>query len=308
MAPQLHRVLVTGLSGFVGQHILKMQQDLLSEYSVTVIADDPTCDLCNKELVEARVAEADPDWVIHLAAQSKVPLAFQDPESTLQVNVFGTLNLLQALDKYKFCGRMLYVSSGDVYGATPENQLPISETQCPKPGNPYAVSKVAAEALCMQWGLKADYDILVARPFNHIGPNQHTDFVVPSIAKQLVAMNDPAEIMVGDIDVTRDFLDVRDVIHAYFSLLARGNSQKVYNVSSGSERKIRELADILVRLSGKQASFIRDQSRLRPVDQKRVCGSAEALRQDTGWVPRYSLERTLRDIIQSFQNTTSQSV
>lgn len=305
MSNQTRTVLVTGLSGFVGHHMVQMQHELSSEYGVTLIADDPSCDLCDQRLVEQRVAAANPDWVIHLAAQSNVPLAFQDPEATLRVNVLGTLHLLQALDKQRFSGRMLYVSSGDVYGATSENQLPIVETQLPHPGNPYAVSKVSAEALCMQWGLNASYDILVARPFNHIGPNQRPDFVVPSIAAQIAAASNSAEVMVGDIDVTRDFLDVRDVIYAYFSLLKSGKDHTVYNVCSGTERKIRDLAEALVQLSGKKVTLVQDPARLRPVDQRRVCGSATRLQSDTGWAPRFSLERTLQDVLQSFQKTTS---
>ena len=304
MSAEFRRVLVTGLSGFVGQQMLRLQDTLASEYAISIIPDEPLLELCDIESVKLRVAETEPDWVIHLAAQSNVPQAFANPEETLRVNVLGTLHLLQALDVHQFKGRLLYVSSGDVYGATPEALLPIAETQLPNPGNPYAVSKLAAEALCLQWGLSAAYDILVARPFNHIGPGQRPDFVVPSIAQQIAEAADEANVMVGDIDVTRDFLDVRDVIHAYCSLLAKGKSGTLYNVCSGQERMVRDLALKLVELAGKTVNLVQDPARLRKADQRRVCGDNTRITQDTGWQPRYALDQTLSDILQSFSTSS----
>lgn len=300
MSADLRRVLVTGLSGFVGQHMLHLQDMLASEYDVTIIPDEPLFELSDLQSVERRVNDAAPDWVIHLAAQSNVPQAFANPEETLRINVLGTLHLLQALDAHQFKGRLLYVSSGDVYGATPEASLPIGEEQLPNPGNPYAVSKLAAEALCLQWSLRANYDVVVARPFNHIGSGQRPDFVVPSIARQIAKAEIEADVMVGDIDVTRDFLDVRDVIHAYFCLLNKGKAATIYNVCSGQERKVRDLAIMLAELSSKNVQLVQDPARMRPADQRRVCGDNARITHDTGWQPRYALDRTLAEILQSF--------
>lgn len=298
------RVLVTGLSGFVGAHILQMREQILREYNAEILTTAQQFDLRNQVEVARFVADTNPDDVIHLAGQSNIPAAFKDPEQTLQINVIGTLHLLQALDQHGFHGRLLYVSSGDVYGAVNVASLPMSEKQLPRPGNPYAVSKLAAEALCLQWSVKSDYDILVARPFNHIGPGQSADFVVPSIAKQIAESHSPVQVSVGDIDVTRDFLDVRDVIHAYFSLLKKGKSGHIYNVCSGKERRIRDLALEIAALSGKQVSFVEDPTRIRPIDHRRVCGASTLIMQDTGWTPRFGLEQTLQDILQSFQHRT----
>lgn len=308
MSAELRRVLVTGLSGFVGQHMLRMQDLLASEFGINIVPDEPLFELCDLPSVERRVTETAPDWVIHLAAQSNVPQAFKNPAETLRINVLGTLHLLQALDKHQFKGRLLYVSSGDVYGATPEGNLPICETQLPKPGNPYAVSKLAAEALCLQWSLGAAYDVVIARPFNHIGTGQRPDFVVPSIAKQIAELfstsGGEANILVGDIDVTRDFLDVRDVIHAYFNLLSKGKSGTIYNVCSGQECIVRDLVLKLVALSGKNVELVKDPERFRPADQRRVCGDNVRIIQDTGWRPRYNLDQTLSDILQSFSTSS----
>src|SRR5690606_19227156 len=177
-------------------------------------------DLVHPETLEAWCSDP-PDAVIHLAGQTFVPESFRDPSRTIQVNLLGTLNLLQALKRGGFNGTFLFVSSGDVYGQVAESALPISEELAPKPRNPYAVSKVAAELLCQQWGYAEGWRVLVARPFNHIGPGQAADFVVPSMARQMVgraAGERRVTLEVGDIDVTRDFLDVRDVVSAYFAL------------------------------------------------------------------------------------------
>lgn len=301
MTSALRRVLVTGLSGFVGGHISRMQRELAESFQCEILPDQ-TFDLCDQGSVDRLIADAKPDWVIHLAAQSNVPEAFDNPEKTLNINLLGTLHLLQALDKSNFKGRLLYVSSGDVYGVTPQDQLPILETQIPKPGNPYAVSKIAAEALCLQWCLKSPYEVMVARPFNHIGPGQRPDFVVASIAQQIAAGGETPVVAVGDIDVTRDFLDVRDVIYAYFELLTNGHTRKIYNVCSGQERLVRDLADWLACLSAKQVTLTQDAARFRPADQRRVCGSNARISKDTNWQPRYSLNQTLQDILNSFEN------
>lgn len=297
-----YRVLVTGLSGFVGGCILKMSDQIRSEYNAEIIVAEDFIDLRNSLETELWISQVSPDWVIHLAAQSNVPASFLDPEETLQVNLIGTLHLLQALDKHKFNGKLLYVSSGDVYGLTAEELLPINECHPAKPANPYAVSKLAAETLCLQWGITSSFDVIVARPFNHIGPGQRPDFVVPSMAKQIIDSDQyPICVMVGDVDITRDFLDVRDVVHAYFKLLSSGNRGTVYNVCSGKERLVRDIAQSMATLSGKTIELIRDSARFRVADQRRVCGSNDRICADTGWQPRYTLDETLQDVLQSFR-------
>jgi GDP-4-dehydro-6-deoxy-D-mannose reductase len=199
------------------------------------------------------VDAAAPDAVLHLAAISNVPESFRKPEATLAVNLLGTLHLLQALQRRGFAGPMVFVSTGDVYGLVPEAELPIAETRQPAPRNPYAVSKVAAEALCWQWTVTEGMDIRLARPFNHIGPGQSDAFVIASLARQIAAIRagrrDPF-VDVGDIDVTRDFTDVRDVVRAYLLLLLRGAPGETYNICSGEERSIRELLFRMAGLAG----------------------------------------------------------
>jgi GDP-4-dehydro-6-deoxy-D-mannose reductase len=244
--------------------------------------------------------QARPDAVIHLAGQTFIPEAFRDPGHTLDVNLKGTLNLLQALQRCGFNGTFLYVSSGDVYGKVSPELLPITEQQPVRPQNPYAVSKAAAELLCYQWSCSTPWRILVARPFNHIGAGQREDFVISSVARQLARIRlglQEARILVGDVDVSRDFLDVEDVISAYLALLENGHNGEIYNVCSGKEYLIRDLIASMLYLSEVDAVIEQDPARLRPSDLRRVKGSNEKIEQATAWTPRIPMQQTLLNVL-----------
>lgn len=245
-----------------------------------------------------------PDAVVHLAGQTFVPEAFRDPARTLDINVFGTLNLLQALKARGFTGTFLYVSSGDVYGQVGESALPITEQQPPCPRNPYAVSKLSAEFLSLQWGLSEHWPVLVARPFNHIGTGQKDSFVIASAARQINRIKQglqAPQLEVGDIDVTRDFLDVGDVISAYFALLEKGQPGQVYNICSGREQSIRSLIEQLADLAEVQMQLVQDPARMRRADQRRVCGSHAKLANTTGWSPAITTQQSLRAILSDWE-------
>jgi GDP-4-dehydro-6-deoxy-D-mannose reductase len=287
-------VLVTGLTGFVGSHFAQLTRAVdLAEHGRWV-------DLRDSERVRAAVQSIAPQAVLHLAAQSSVPASVEDPRQTYEINFLGTLNLLQALRDARFQGTMLYVGSADVYGAVPETQLPITE-QCPaRPLNPYAVSKVAAEALCYQWSRSSEFKIVVARPFNHIGPRQSTQFAVSDFARQIVAARKgkaPRRLRIGDIDTTRDFTDVRDIVRAYLALLRSGRNGEAYNVCSGTERRLRDIIGALCGICGIEVEVEVAAERLRPSEQRRMRGSFDKLRADTGWAPVIPFESTLRDIV-----------
>jgi GDP-4-dehydro-6-deoxy-D-mannose reductase len=241
-----------------------------------------------------------PEWVVHLAAQSHVPHSWTDPAATLQVNVCGTANLLNALTGSGFKGRLLYVSSADVYGAVPERGLPVGEEAAVSPRSPYASSKVAAEVLCRQWARTRGLDVVIARPFNHTGPRQRTEFVLPGFARELAAIKlqrQAPRVGVGDLDVTRDFLDVQDVARAYVALLSKGRSGETYNVCSGREVHLGDALQRMVSLAGVAASIEVDPAKLRPAEQRRMCGSHAKITADTGWTPRIALDDTLRQIL-----------
>ena len=288
------KLLITGGSGFVGTTFRN------TVACTNLLRNGSEVDLTDLEAVKAAVDAAAPDRVLHLAAQSSVPLSFQDPIGTMKVNFFGTLNLLLALRSLGFKGRFLFVGSGEIYGNVPSERLPIAEVQPIRPRNPYAVSKAAAEALCFQWSQTEAFDVLMTRSFNHIGPGQSECFVVANFAKQVAEIKCGRRehvIRVGDIDVSRDFLDVRDVVQAYLALLEHGENGEAYNVCSGVELSIHWILERLIQLADVKAAIVPDPDRFRPAEQRRVVGDATKLRQRTTWSPQIDIEESLQTIL-----------
>jgi GDP-4-dehydro-6-deoxy-D-mannose reductase len=176
--------------------------------------------------------------------------------------------------------------------------MPLAESAPLQPENPYAASKVAAETYAAVWWRLYGLDVVIARPFNHIGPGQDARFVVPSFARQLaeIAAGAPPLLSVGNLDAQRDFLDVRDVAGAYVALLANGRAGGVYNVCSGRAVAIREVLRQLITIARVPVEVRDDPERLRPSDIPVLRGDASALRAETGWSPAFSLAASLRDI------------
>lgn len=287
-------VLVTGLTGFVGSHFARQMP------VVDLAQGASRVDLRDLERVRRAVKSIAPTAVLHLAAQSVVPSSVDDPRQTYDVNFMGTLNLLEALRDARFEGRMLYVGSAEVYGTVSEDDLPITERCPPRPLNPYAVSKAAAEALCYQWSQISPFEIVIVRPFNHIGPRQRECFAVASFARQIAAHRAGragGPLAVGDIDTTRDFTDVRDIVRAYASLLISGRNGEAYNVCSGVERSLRDVIHAMLDASGVDMEIAVDPQRLRTVEQRRMAGSFAKLQADTGWHPEIAFEQTLTDTL-----------
>ena len=296
----MKNLLVTGQSGFVGRHL----QQLLASSSCWNLIPNGQLELCKPASLDETLQPICPDAIIHLAGQTFVPEAFRDPQRTLEVNLIGTLNLLQALKRRGFSGTFLYVSSGDIYGQVADDSLPISESLAPQPRNPYAVSKVAAELLCLQWSYVEPWRIMVARPFNHIGTGQGEAFVIPSMARQLIRVRQGLQLPrleVGDVDVTRDFLDVRDVLQAFLALLERGRSGEIYNVCSGIELRVRDMITQMAELAGVDVELVQDAARMRRAEQRRVVGCADKLQQETGWKPGVSITETLQSVLSDWE-------
>lgn len=297
--PERLRLLVTGMSGFVGGHVAEAISRGVFGNNVELIRTPPLWDLRDSEAVRSWVVDSKPDAVIHLAAQSFVPRSFEVPGETFDINLGGTLNLLQALSAADFGGRLLYASSGDIYGRVPPNEMPVNELRIPEPRSPYAVSKWAAEQLCLQWHRSEGLDVIVARPFNHVGPGQDRRFAVPSMAAQIMGCLEGRQdaVRVGNIDVTRDFTDVRDVVRAYASLLSRGRGGQTYVVGSGVERSLRSIFEGMCRIAGVDPPLITDPTRVRSAEQTRMCADPSRLRADTGWEPVIPFDRTLSEIL-----------
>ena len=295
------KLFITGAQGFVGSHAQLAVADPDWQSIFELVCVDTTFDITDRPSLNNVVCQAQPDMVIHLAAQSHVPTSFTDPDTTYQVNFLGTLNLLQALAANNFSGRLLFIGSADTYGLVPETDLPVCEAQPLRPRNPYAVSKVAAEALCYQWSQTGSFEIIMARPFNHIGSGQGENFAVSSFAKQVAEISlglHAPEIQVGDLNVTRDFTDVRDIVDAYLKLLLKGKSGEIYNVGSGQEHKMSEILASLIRIAGISAKVNINAERFRPAEQRRSICDASKLRLQTGWQPSRQINETLQEILQ----------
>lgn len=293
---RVKRVLVTGASGFVGRHFCRHTETMPQWRAVPAPEE---LDLRDATSVANFLAAAAPlDVVLHLAAQSNVPQSFVDPEATYDVNFLGTLRLLRGLKAHGFHGRFIYVGTADAYGLVPEDELPVGEERPLRPRNPYAVSKAAAEALVYQWTQSEGLNAVLVRPFNHIGPGQDERFAVGAFARQFAEMalgRRPPRLEVGDLNVTRDFTDVRDVARAYSELLTRGTPGSVYNIGSGSETRLRDIVGTLGALAGIEAEIVVDTVRLRPAEQRRMVADTTRIRRDLDWQPHYRLEQTLED-------------
>ncbi|WP_277060925.1 GDP-mannose 4,6-dehydratase [Rivihabitans pingtungensis] len=292
------RVFLTGGAGFVAT---RMVEHLAGSAWQTHAS---STDILDGEALQAELRQCQPDIVLHLAAQSHVPTSFREPELTARVNFDGTRSLLTALDQSGFAGALVFVGSGDMYGLAPETSLPIRETQALRPRNPYAASKVAAEAWCMQHSLHCGYRIVMARAFNHIGRGQSAQFVLPAMAEQLVAIERgqrPPVLEAGDLDVTRDFTNVSDVLDAYLALAEKGAGGEVYNVCSGVEYRVRDLVEQMIALTGLPVAITHDPARFRRAEQARVVGDNRKLCADTGWAPRVSMADSLREILDDWR-------
>ncbi|TFG72936.1 MAG: SDR family oxidoreductase [Anaerolineales bacterium] len=317
-----NRVLITGATGFVGTHLRKY----LLHYTDWVIygtsfPDPPPesglssreifiqLDLRNQQKTQAYVADVNPAFIIHLAAQSHVPTAYKDPWGTLQNNIQGQLNLLEACVKLGIKPRTLIIGSSEEYGRANTDDLPLTEDHPLRPENPYSVSKVAQDMLGYQYFRSYDLPIIRLRPFNHIGPGQSSHFVLPAFASQIArieAQQVEPVIRVGNLTPARDFTDVRDVVRAYHLALLNGKSGEVYNIASGRAYSMQYLVDQLLSHTDRMIEVAVDSSRFRPADTPIVYGSAAYLKQHTGWVPEITIESTIFDVLNEWRSIVFQ--
>ncbi len=317
MAGRERSVLITGANGFVGCHLTRLlRTKKLALHGAVFGAENEdaikelltprrrhTCDLRIRKQVRKLVGEVKPDIVFHLAAQSHVPTSWRDPEMTFRVNVLGTLALLEALTDLAPEATVVLISSGDIYEIT---SVDTTEETPYRPRNPYALSKLAADLLGEYRFLSDGLKVIGLRPFNHVGPGQSPMFVLPSFARQVAlieaGLQEPT-LKVGNLDVERDFTDVRDMVRAYWLAARRCTPGECYNVASQKATSIRAALETLLRLSRTRTARNRiavevDPTLYRPTENVRQCGDSAKFREATGWAPRIPIERTLRDILQ----------
>jgi GDP-4-dehydro-6-deoxy-D-mannose reductase len=294
------RVLVTGADGFVGTHLvhaLRARGDLVEACGGP--GRPSAMEITDPAAVLHRINSFAPEGIVHLAGISSVAWSHQHPEQTHRVNVGGTANLLEAVRKAAPNARVLLVGSGEEYGRLRQGAAAV-ETQPLSPLSPYAASKAEAEFLGRQAASSQGLRVVLLRPFNHLGRGQSSQFVMPSLARQLVAVargEAPAVVQVGDLTPVRDFSHVEDVVDAYLLLLARGVSGEIYNVCSGQGLSIREALDTLQALLGTHAEIRVDSTRLRPVEIPWLVGHPGKLER-LGWIRRRQVREALRDVLE----------
>lgn len=291
------RLLVLGLTGFAGKHLATF---LSSQHhtGISLVGGQYRCDLRDMDSIRSLISEANPDWILNLAAQASAAEALKNPLATYDINIMGVARLLETLKSLRYSGRLLFVSSSEVYGALTQAQLPVRETEIPYPRNPYAASKLAGEALCHE-GVASGLNIVIARPFNHIGPGQDRRFAVGSFAREVASFKmgaRPAVLRVGDLSVARDFTDVRDIVRGYILLLQKGQHGKTYNLASGKAVTLGKVVDMLRDLSGIPFDVEVDAARLRAVDTPVTLGDASEANA-LGWTPVIGLRTTLGDML-----------
>jgi GDP-4-dehydro-6-deoxy-D-mannose reductase len=305
------RVLITGATGFAGGHLIRaLEAEGPSAFEIfgTSYPDAPQpsggkiffLDLRSEKDVTKFVGEVRPDWIFHLAAISNVRRSWQMRSETIETNVLGTLNLLEAVRQAAAAARVLFISSSDVYGFGTTPAEAINEEAPIQIVDPYAYSKAAGEMLCGFYEKVENIDIVIARPFPHTGPGQTEDFVCSDWARQVVQIEagNIAPIMkVGNLEVQRDFCDVRDVVRAYILLLRKGRRGEPYNICSGKAIALREILDFLVREAPRNVSISVevDTGKLRKIDIPFHVGSNRKISEETGWLLRIPLDQSLHD-------------
>ena len=302
------RALVTGSRGFVGTHLvahLNACADDVIEVD-RVIGSPPIEDA---GAIAELIAETKPDAVYHLAGQSDVAASWSDPMGTFLVNADGTLHVVRACIDAGV-ERLLAVTSSDIYGMVGPDELPITEHAPLRPVNPYAASKAAAEMVCIQGFLGHGLGVIRARAFNHLGPGQSERFLAPALAAR-IARNEhsgTSVVPVGNLSARRDFTDVRDVVRAYRLLVIDGEPGEAYNVCSGRDVAVSEIAKILLDLAKFPMSLEQDDRLFRPVDLPVQRGDNAKLRATTGWAPEIDLTDTLTETLEDARNVqTSQT-
>jgi GDP-4-dehydro-6-deoxy-D-mannose reductase len=305
--------LITGADGFAGQHLLR---ELLSTTPVALelhgttfraLADKTipyhVVDLRDAQAVSHLIGTLQPEQIYHLAGTASVGQSYDAAWSTLENNIRATLNLILACVEHRIAPRLLVVSSGDIYGDRLID-APATEDSPLRPGNPYAVSKIAQDMLALQYHLSHNLPILRARPFNHLGAGQSRGFVAPDFAYQIArieAGQQEPRLHIGSLSAERDFTDVRDVVRAYRLIMQHGAAGEVYNIASGTPRAIRTLLDILLSYSTIHPVVDTDTARLRPGRISKIWGDASRLREATGWQPTIPLEQTLLEVLEDYR-------
>ncbi|OYD14580.1 hypothetical protein CH330_08210 [candidate division WOR-3 bacterium JGI_Cruoil_03_51_56] len=315
----MSRILITGIEGFAGSHLARYLSEKGEELFGIHLAQPKEKlpgklyqgDIRDFDWLNRVISRTRPHSVVHLAAISSVALSEQQLLKTYEINAVGTLKLLEAIRKSDTKTSVLLISSADVYGRTASDK-PLTEQTPPRPVNPYALSKLAAEEAGRFFHRSFNMDVVVLRPFSHTGPGQSPNFVFPSVARRIVEIERAAQknphlspesrtIKLGNLDVRRDYTDVRDMVKAYALALKRCQSNETYNITSGQPVLIREGVEMLCRLARCDVIYKSSASRRRERDLPLLTGDSSKFSAATGWHPTIPFEVTLEDLLDYYR-------
>ncbi len=288
----------------MGPHLIRHLEEAGDE--VVAVGHQNGPDLLDADGWRAKISAESPNVIYHLAGFSDVGASWKRPIEAFRLNAEGTLSILEAA-RHEHVDRVVVVSSADVYGIASPASLPLTESAPLQPRSPYGSSKQAAEAIAQQyhrgWGL----DVIIVRPFNHIGPGQSANFFAPAIASKIAGAELAGEGVVthGDLSPERDFTDVRDVVRAYRLIATAGRSGATYNVCTGKAVAMSTILDALTAASTVPITTEPDRALVRPVDLPVLRGSFDALHEDTGWEPTIPLTDTLMDVLADARERTT---
>jgi GDP-4-dehydro-6-deoxy-D-mannose reductase len=301
------RALVTGASGFVGRHLVA---HLEAEGDTVAVLDRHAAvavDVTDPPAVLLAVADARPDAVYHLAALTHVGESWDRRADYAAVNIDGTRNVLEACAQVGV-GMVVVVGSAEAYGKVDPADLPVREDAPLHPRSPYGTTKMEAELVARRAHEERGLPVVVVRPFNHTGPGQSPEFVVPALASRIAAAERPGasdELRVGNVDALRDLTDVRDVVRAYRLVARHGHPGAAYNVCSGRAVSVRAVALGLLSMARRELRLAVDPSLVRPVDVPVLVGDPAKVRHETGWSPEIDLTRTLFDVLEEARGRTA---
>lgn len=305
------KALIVGAAGFVGKYLLRHLKTtypwqlsatkLPNEHIDFTDAEIYDLDLLDSEAVEKVINHIRPDFIFHLAAQSSVALSWKRPDLTIDVNIKGCLNLLNAVRSLQLQPKILLIGSGEEYGHIKPDETPITEETLTRPGNIYAATKVCQNMIGSIYAKAYHLDIIMVRAFNHIGPEQAPAFVVSDFCRQTALIEkglQPPVIHVGNLNAYRDFTDVRDVVRAYGLLIQRGVSGETYNIGSGHAVKINDILNKIIQLSSVSIKVEIDSARLRPVDIPIIEADITKTTSCIPWQPEISLDTTIYETLE----------
>ena len=307
------KALITGITGFVGSHLAEHLIARGDEVYGTVRwrsrLDNTThikdkiklieTDIRDSYSIEKAIMSVEPDVIFHLAAQSFVHSSFNAPQETLSTNIVGTVNLLEAIRASKTDPVIQIAGSSEEYGLVLPGETPIKETNPLRPLSPYGVSKVAQDLLGYQYNKSYGLKTVITRAFNHEGPRRGEVFSTSNFAKQVAEIEKGASAMihVGNLDASRDFTDVRDVVRAYALAVEKCDYGEAYNICSGKAWKIGDMLQLLLSMSAKKISVVQDPARMRPSDVQLLLGNFSKFHHKTGWKPEIPFEKTMKDLL-----------